>query len=101
MKKIDKKYFDNSKKYIPLGIYCYKTINIILNDEVGSPTIHVDVCPFLDHDHTKREQENGYCHFLKKGDWEENGTSFLWDQVKECGINYEDEEMMEMNREIG
>jgi len=25
------------------------------------------------------------------GDWEENGTMLLFDQVKECGINNEDD----------
>ena len=24
--------------------------------------------------------------YLKSGDWEEDGTSLLWDFVKECGL---------------
>ena len=35
---------------------------------------------------TKEHQDNGYCHYLKRGDWEEEGWSLLWDMVKECGI---------------
>ena len=46
-------------KYIPKGLYCY--------DENGKD------CPFWE---LKRgeypEQEDGYCHYLKKYDWELN-----------------------------
>jgi len=61
---------------IPKGIYCY--------NENG-------VCPYWSIDSTKPEQENGYCAFLEVGDWEPDGwTSYLWDQVKECGLKVED-----------
>lgn len=60
---------------IPKGIYCY--------DENG-------ICPFWDKSSEHHHQESGYCHFLKIGDWESEGVSLLWDQVKECGINIED-----------
>lgn len=36
------------------------------------------------------EQENGYCSYLQKGDWDLS-LGLLWDQVKECGINEEPE----------
>lgn len=63
---------------IPDGIYCY--------DEHG-------VCPYWSKDASQREQENGYCGFLQRGDWEDPGISMLWDQVKECGLNMDlDEE---------
>lgn len=65
MKNIDDNYLDDPKKYIPDGSYCYN-------------------CPFLDKDETKPIQRNGYCHYLKRGDWENFGL--LWDQVKECGV---------------
>lgn len=60
------------KEKIPKGIYCY--------DENG-------ICPFWDKSPDHPRQENGFCHFLGKGDWESEGISLLWDQVKECGID--------------
>jgi hypothetical protein len=77
-KKIDKKIVDNPEEYIPAGVYCY--------DE--------KLCPFWDRHSEFDPQMNGYCHLLGKGDWMENGTMLLWDQVKECGINedYGDED---------
>ncbi|NHJ33124.1 MAG: hypothetical protein FK732_09685 [Asgard group archaeon] len=70
------------KSLIPKGCYCY-------TDHRGKGR-----CPYWDFDKTKPEQECGYCHYLEVGDWEEDGTLLLWDQVKECGINmdYDDEE---------
>ena len=69
MKEIDQKYFENPEQYIPYGIYCH-------NDK--------GVCPFWDKDESKPEQQNGYCHYLKIGDWEFDWKGLLWDQVKEC-----------------
>ena len=70
--------------FIPKGIYCY-TIKKIVQRENDYPIIKIKCCPFWDMDMTKPYQDNGYCHYLKCGDWEDKGTSFLWDQVKECG----------------
>ena len=69
---------------IPKGIYCY--------DKHG-------LCPWFDAREDKPEQECGYCHYLEAGDWEENGTFLLWDQVKECGLNDDDEEWEENESE--
>lgn len=96
MKQVDEKYFINPEQYIPIGCYCY--------DENG-------ICPFWDKDETKDIQKDGYCHYLKRSDFDinsEGGTiidmktneeikldyypfgGLLWDQCKECGIkNYE------------
>jgi len=63
MKKLDK---------IPEGIYCY-------NEE--------GVCPYWSLVKDKPYQENGYCSYLKLGDWEIEGLSLLWDQCKECNEN--------------
>lgn len=71
MKKIDDKYFNNPEQYIPVGTYCYNSDGR---------------CPFWDKDKSKMPQENGYCHYLKQGDWDNEGFGLLWDQVKECGI---------------
>jgi hypothetical protein len=62
---------------IPQGIYCY--------DDDG-------VCPFWSIRKDKPEQENGYCSFLKKGDWDFNYCSLLWNKVKECDKFLEENE---------
>lgn len=96
VQKIDEKYFKNPEAYIPKGSYCY--------DVNGK-------CPFWAIDETKPAQESGYCHLLKQGDWHTNQEGgillnpktgeerkvdyfpfgLLWDQVKECDINDEEE----------
>jgi hypothetical protein len=60
------------EKYIPDGIYCYNNFS---------------KCPFWDMNKDMPHQNSGYCHYLKEGDWYEDGTMLLWDQVKECDIN--------------
>ncbi len=30
-----------------------------------------DLCSYWSKDLTKPNQENGYCHYLKKGDWDD------------------------------
>lgn len=57
---------------IPEGMYCYD----------GDYC-----CPYWSMRDDKPEQDNGYCSFLKTGDWEHPGVGLLWDQVKECGVN--------------
>lgn len=64
------------ERWIPDGIYCY--------DSTGY------LCPFWHKDITKPHQENGYCHYLKMGDWESEYISLLWDMCKECDINDDD-----------
>lgn len=87
--------FDWFKKlFVPKGFYCY-TIKKIVPDSIYGCIIKTKVCPYWDKNENEDEQMNGYCHLLKKGDWEENGTDLLWDQVKECGINHYNEEEME------
>lgn len=60
------------ERIIPKGDYCY--------DENGC-------CPFLSVNEEMPKQMGGYCHYLQKGDWQQNGTTLLWDQCKQCGIN--------------
>lgn len=65
--------------FIPRGIYCYtKYLGLFY------------VCPFWSRDLSKEEQEDGYCYYLQRGDWETEGLSLLWDQCKECGIKTKD-----------
>lgn len=61
---------------IPDGIYCH-----------GMKNQKNYICPYWSKRKDKPEQENGYCSFLKEGDWEDKGSGLLWDQVKECNIN--------------
>lgn len=91
---------DKGKKLIPKGLYCY--------DGRGT-------CPFWSIVEYKPEMFNGYCSYLRKGDWDlnkeaeiwdaktnkiikrkgeksETPWSLLWDQCKECGINMEDDD---------
>ena len=60
-------------KLIPPGIYCHYGLDYI--------------CPFWAIQADKLNQENGYCHYLQRGDWDRDGGGLLWDQCKECGIN--------------
>lgn len=57
---------------IPQGVYCY-------DDEI-------ELCPYWDMDESKPPQNNGYCHFLKQGDWESETLSLLWNKCKECTV---------------
>lgn len=45
-------------------------------------------CPYLSFRADKPEHYDGYCAFLKRGDWMVKlDFSFLWDGLKECKIN--------------
>lgn len=70
---------------IPHGSYCYKFLGLSENGKFLTKR-----CPHWSIDRTKPEQENGYCAFLKRGDWEQSGLSLLWDEVKECSENLND-----------
>lgn len=64
--------FDKSTSVIPEGPYCH----------VGRKSI----CPYWAMDPSREEQDNGYCSYMGKGDWQHDGIGLLWDQVKECGV---------------
>ena len=86
-KKIPQYILDNPEQYIPYGFYCYTVIDT--DNETGK--IKIEKCPFWDCNDTKPIQEDGYCHYLKLGDWEcNNCISLLWDMCKECNINKEE-----------
>jgi len=97
---------------IPKGDYCYTSLEVKIRDD-GLPVRKVKTCPFWDKNDEKHYQEAGYCHLLGRGDWEMNDVkeyvndktgekqtaneiglplSLLWDQCKECGLNYDDRE---------
>ena len=105
------------KTLIPKGVYCY-------HDSRG------ERCPYWSSVSGRENQEDGYCSFLGKGDYEINREvkeyeitryegdkeiksiercgpdnpdcfSLLWDQVKCCGINeYTDEDWEQMFPEL-
>lgn len=95
---------------IPRGDYCYSIVGH------NGVKMQVKYCPYWSLSKEHEAQNNGYCSFLEKGDWELNKEkvwgsasnaknfqsaekiglpmSLLWDAVKECGINhYTDEEI--------
>ena len=65
-------------RIIPEGEYCY--------NQSGN-------CPFSDIDTDQEDQLDGYCHFLKEGDWGDDGYGLLWDQCKACGIGNTESQM--------
>ncbi len=79
---------------VPAGDYCYTP------GELSSPEsgfrMKVKPCPFWSKPAAMVEahgaQMSGYCSYLRQGDWMPDGTFMLWDQVKECGVNYDDRE---------
>ena len=44
-------------------------------------------CPFWDKIEHFPKMSNGFCHFLKEGDFTHNSSSLLWDSCKSCGIS--------------
>jgi hypothetical protein len=67
---------------IPHGDYCYSSLGV---DSQGKQRIKC--CPFWDKIESFPDQSNGYCHFRKRGDFQDLGFGLLWDQCKECGVN--------------
>lgn len=59
------------RRLIPRGIYCY--------GRKGR-------CPFWSINASMPPQDNGYCSYLCRGDWDIAGVSLLWDEVKECDV---------------
>ncbi len=74
---------------IPKGLYCYKLVQSKNPSETGLP--EQIKCPHWKIDKDYDRQNNGFCALLNLGDWEDSG-SMLWDQVKECNINMDDED---------
>jgi hypothetical protein len=68
---------EHGTSVIPYGSYCYK----------GDKK-----CPYLDCAKNKEKQENGFCWFLGKGDWDmyDGLLSLLWDWCKECDVHMEE-----------
>lgn len=85
---------------IPKGPYCYTPVQAPC--EENGWVFRVKSCPHWQrYDKTVHGElpdeykpyedgfQGAYCTFLKTGDWLPDGTMLLWDQVKECGENYD------------
>lgn len=65
------------KKWIPKNAcYCYNY------DKNGN----IKVCKWSRKSNNHSIQDNGYCMYIGKGDWQSYVGSLLWDQCKECGV---------------
>lgn len=71
------------QREIPYGPYCYTGIGY----DRETRTYKARTCPYWSINPNHPHQMNGYCSYMKTGDWMEEGLSLLWDKVKECGIN--------------
>lgn len=71
------------EKYIPPGVYCYH-----IASKNPDATLSILTCPYWEIKNKRPSQENGYCYFIEKGDWQDDGTMLLWDKCKECGKKY-------------
>jgi len=86
LKTISPELLKNAKASIPNGPYCYEFVKTKFKFFKQA----ISLCPFWDCDKSQEKMQNGYCHYLKQGDWDNQGFGLLWDQCKECGINQED-----------
>ena len=71
--------------------YCYQSCTQSKDNPAVFPI--TELCPYWRVASDKSETLSGYCLFLEEGDWEENGTMALFDQLKCCGINDERKEI--------
>lgn len=67
---------------IPPGDYCYSLIKV----DAQSQRLSILTCPYWSKRSDKLEYMNGYCAYLKCGDWEDDRSGLLWDMVKECSV---------------
>ena len=74
-------HLEGSAHVIPDGDYCYT------RDDQGNCVL----CPYWAIETSKPKQLNGYCAFLKEGDWQSSGIGLIWDQCKACGQNIADD----------
>ena len=74
---------------IPKGMYCYTCFGMGENGK-----LRVKRCPYWSRRLDKPEQEDGYCGYLEKGDWDDDFLSLLWDSVKDpdCPVKESEDE---------
>lgn len=98
-------WLTKAEDLIPSGPYCYAPVNTPEADEAWKlhGIFKIKLCPYWEpynreiHGDLPQEiseyQDNydgAFCQYLKTGDGFPNGTSLLWDQVKECAVNDDD-----------
>jgi hypothetical protein len=74
---------------VPLGLYCYRIAEVVAAEN-DMPRVKIQTCPYWGR-RKIADTTYGYCAHLKIGDWQDGGTLFLHDMVKECGINIDEE----------
>jgi hypothetical protein len=82
-----------AESLIPRGPYCYQPLSRPpVSEHHGFPPVRA--CPFwsVDARHRRGASNAGYCSYLKRGDWMQQGASLLRDQIKECGVKPEDDD---------
>lgn len=62
---------------------------LIVADPNG--VIETKRCPYWSIRQDKPKQSNGYCAYGEIGDWQDS-FGMLWDQLKLCGENRDDDE---------
>lgn len=87
---------------VPVGHYCYTHVEDAAFDaerRAAGRTAFIPgrfiSCPHWELRADKPTQQNGFCRLMNSGDWEDEGISLLWDQVKECGINMGEDDVPE------
>lgn len=70
-----------NKELIPKGQYCYTIL------DANNHKISVKNCLYHQIRKDKELSNNGYCKYLKIGDWMDNASGLLFDHIKECNIN--------------
>lgn len=100
----DKHLLKKDISLIPKGMYCYDGCEERSKDNNAYRL--TGICPYYCTRSDKGTQENGYCSFIAKGDWNRNNKAeiinlktgeilkgkdipfqlgLLWDMCKECG----------------
>jgi hypothetical protein len=81
-----------STSFIPSGPYCYNMEGV--DDTERGPLVRIRTCPYWALN-TDDGEAKGYCAHLKASDGDEGGPMFLFDHVKECGVNDDDDSIYE------
>lgn len=80
------KHFEDKTEFVPHGKYCYEPYGVVATGN-GSYELQKRVCPYWGWTDALPRHENGICRLMPLNDWESEDLSFLWDQVKACGVN--------------
>lgn len=79
----------HAESVIPRGHYCYSNMKIV--EHPVTTRITMTMCMFWKILPGFPDQQSGWCDYLKTGDMIETGTMLLWDQVKCCSVNIDND----------